>query len=121
MMGCPIALPLRIDVDFSAKVAHLLDQASGRIAGDPGVLHPIYDGTFRLRCPMPDGYTPRMNHWGRELSARVNRNGWLFEISEESDGTSGGWMASCIPPHMYRTFLSAWLASNQARQLELFA
>lgn len=120
-MDRPIMLPLRISADTGAKVDHLLVLASDRIAADPGVLAPIYDGTFRLSCPMPDDYTPRMNHWGRELSARVNRSGWLFEISEESDGMSGGWMASCIPPHMYRTFLSAWLASNQARQLELFA
>ena len=48
---------------------------------------------------MPDGYTPRMNHWGVTLSARISRDGWLFEISEESDGMSGGWMASCIPPY----------------------
>lgn len=120
-MDCPIALPLRIDADSSAKVGHLLALASDRIGTDPGVLQPIYDGTFRLRFPMPDGYTPRMNRLGCELSARVSCDGWLFEISEESDGVSGGWMASCIPTHMYRTFLAAWLASNQARQLELFA
>jgi len=120
-MACPIVLPLRIDADSSAKVDRLLAQASDRIAADPSVLQPIYDGTFRLHCPIPDGYTPRMNRWGRELSARVNRRGWLFEINEDSDGISGGWMASCIPPAMYRTFLSAWLSSSQARQLELFA
>lgn len=120
-MLSPIALPLHIDADTSAKVDHLLALASDRIAADPGVLAPVYDGTFRLSCPMPDDYTPRMNHWGRTLSARISRDGRLFEISEESDGVSGGWMASCIPPHMYRIFLSTWLASSQARQLELFA
>lgn len=120
-MDCPIILPLRVDGEVSVNVGHLLAQASDRIATDPGVLHPIYDGTFRLRCPIPDGYAPRINHWARDLSGRVSRDGWLFEINEESDGTSGGWMASCIPPTMYRIFLSAWLASNQARQLELFA
>ncbi|WP_368648005.1 hypothetical protein ABRZ10_07195 [Castellaniella ginsengisoli] len=120
-MEIPIILPLRISADTGAKVDHLLVLASDRIAADPEVLVPIYDGTFRLHCPMPDGYTPRMNRWGRELSARVNRRGWLFEINEDSDGISGGWMASCIPPAMYRVFLAAWLASSQARQLELFA
>ena len=120
-MDCPIILPLRVDGEVSAKVDRLLVSASQRIAADPGVLQPIYDGTYRLRCPLPDSYTPRMNRWARELSARVNRGGWLFEINEESSGISGGWMASCIPPAMYRTFLSTWLASNQARQLELFA
>ncbi|MGB3290985.1 MAG: hypothetical protein WBA83_17060 [Burkholderiaceae bacterium] len=62
-----------------------------------------------------------MNRLCRTLAARISKEGYLFEISEESEGVSGGWMASCIPPSMYRTFLSAWLASNQARQLELFA
>lgn len=120
-MEIPITLPLRISADTGAKVDHLLALASDRIATDPSVLQPIYDGTFRLSCPMPDDYTPRMNHWGRELSARVSRDGWLFEINEDSDGISGGWMASCIPPAMYRVFLAAWLSSSKAQQLELFA
>ena len=38
-----------------------------------------------------------------------------------ASGASGGWMASCIPPAMYRVFLAAWLSSSKARQLELFA
>ncbi len=121
MMTPLITLPLRIDADSSAKVDRLLVIVSDRIAADPGVLAPVYGDTFRLHCPLPADYKRRMNWWADRLSARVSRSGYLFEISEESDGVSGGWMASCIPPTMYRIFLSAWLASNQARQLELFA
>uniref|UniRef100_UPI00333FD6A4 hypothetical protein n=1 Tax=Castellaniella defragrans TaxID=75697 RepID=UPI00333FD6A4 len=120
-MNPPIALPLRIDADSSTSVSGLLARASDRIAADPGVLHPIHDGTFRLICPMPPDYPSRMIRDAHSLQARVNTSGLLFEISETSGNCSGGWMASCIPLSMYRIFLTAWLASNQARQLELFA
>lgn len=111
---------ITIDSDRSAGLEGLLKQASQRLADDPVLAQMLHDGTRRLSCPVPPAYMPRMNRYADRLEARIDRGGRLFEISEVSDGISGGWMASCIPHVMYRIFLSAWLASSSARQLELF-
>lgn len=84
---------------------------------DPSLLHRLYDGTLEMTCPLPTGYKPRMNWWATELRARVNEHWHLFEISEQSNGVSGGWMASCIPPPMYRIFLTAWLQHAGQKQI----
>lgn len=116
-----IALPIWIGGDSSAKVDHLLATASDRLRADPALASPVYDGTFRICCPLPEGYKPGMNRWATGLSARISNAGHLFEISETSPGSSGGYMGSCIPPSLYRNFLMAWLTYTSARQLELFA
>lgn len=116
-----VAVCLRIDADSSVRVEALLKAATQRLASDPALATELPDGTFRIQCALPDGYKPRMNQWATGLTGRIGRDGCLFEISETSPGISGGWMASCIPPPMYRTFLAAWLAHTSVRQLELFA
>ena len=116
------ALPLPLRPFSSAPgAAPLLALASERIAENPDVLKPTHDGNFRITCPIPDGYVRQMVHRAHSLSARISADGCIFDMDEVGDGVSGGWMGSCIPPGMYRAFLSAWLASSQARQLELFA
>ncbi|MDR2325466.1 MAG: hypothetical protein LBE51_08725 [Acidovorax sp.] len=117
---------LSISDEHDAKLAKLLDQASNRLQAEPGLLRPLPDGTLEMSCPLPDKYKPSMNPWATEMRARINARGWLFEISEWHQSASGGWMASCIPPPLYRTFLAAWLTLPSASpplplgQLELF-
>lgn len=118
---------LSISDEHDAKLAKLLDKASARLSADPGLLRLLPDGTLEMSCPLPGSYKPSMNTWATELRARINERGWLFEISEWHHNASGGWMASCIPPPLYQTFLTAWLAQASAPpslplgQLELFA
>lgn len=117
---------LSISDEHDAKLAKLLDQASTRLSAEPGLLSPLPDGTLEMSCPLPSNYKPRINPWATEMCARINEHGWMFEISERSQGVSGCWGASCIPPPLYRTFLATWLAQASAppplplRQLELF-
>jgi len=101
----------------------MLDRASLLLSSNPGAREKLYDGTFKIRCPIPTGYKPRMNLYATGLSARFNAQGMIFEISETSEGLSGGWMASCIPPPMYKVFLSAWIKSQEnlpPEQFQLF-
>lgn len=121
---------LNIDSEHDAKLARLLDKVSSRLQADSSLLHQLHDGTLEMSCPLPPGYKPSMNQWAQTLRARLDSHWRLFEISEQSPGISGGWMASCIPPPMYRTFLQAWLEQAWPTvepsplplgQLELFA
>ena len=116
----PRPLEIRMTDQQTRALAPLLRRVSARVREDPATLE-LAAGGFRMRAPRPAGYTPRANRASRDLQARVTLDGWLFEISEVSEGLSAGWMASCIPPAVARTFLSAWLAGTAARQMELFA
>ena len=118
---------LSISDEHDAKLAKLLGQASARLSAEPSLLRQLPDGTLEMSCPLPSRYKPSMNPWATEMRARLNKHGRIFEISERSQSVSGGWGASCIPPPLYRTFLTAWLAQTSAPpplplgQLELFA
>lgn len=121
---------ISISDEQDAKLTKLLDKATSRLLTEPGLLRTLPDGTIEISCPLPDAYKPSMNPWATALRARLNEHWRLFEISEQSEGCSGGWMASCIPPQLYRVFLTAWLNQPAARpqpvplplgQLELFA
>jgi|GEM_PF-5412642 len=122
-------MQINIDSEQDPKLAKLLERATQRLQADPRLAHPLNDGTLKLSCPLPSGYKPSMNPWASRLSARINAHWRIFEISEESESVNGGWMASCIPPPMFRTFLSAWVdqptpqtiaAPLVVGQLELF-
>lgn len=123
-------MQLSISDEQDAKLTKLLDKASSRLQAEPGLLRTLPDGTMEMSCPLPDKYKPSMNPWATALRARINEHWHLFEISEQSEGCSGGWMASCVPPPLYRTFLTAWLSQATEHkapaplllgQLELFA
>lgn len=113
---------LRIDGDAPADVHALLGAAGHLLDSDPTMCRQLHDGTLQISCPLPMGYRPAMYSFATELRARLNRDGRLFEISEGAGAGSGGWVGSCIPPRMYRTFLQAWIAfADQPKQLDLFA
>lgn len=121
---------ISISDEQDAKLAKLLDKATSRLQAEPGLLRTLPDGTMEISCPLPEAYKPSINPWATALRARINEHGRLFELSEQSEGCSGGWMASCIPPPLYRVFLAAWLNQPAVRpqtaplplgQLELFA
>lgn len=119
-------MQLTISDEQDPKLKRLLGQAAARLETAPNLLRALPDGTLEMACPLPAGYKPAMNPWATELRARINTQGWLFEISERSPGISGGWGASCIPPPLFRIFLTAWLKHASVRplplgQLELFA
>ena len=121
------SMRLSINSEHDRKLATLLDAATARLQEDPCLLHRLYDGTLEMSCPLPPGYKPLMNRHAESLRARINEHWHMFEISEQSRGVSGGWMASCIPPAMYRIFLTAWLhrtgltSTPSMQQLDLFA
>ncbi|SUY77068.1 Uncharacterised protein [Comamonas testosteroni] len=115
---------LNIDADQDAKLGKLLDKVTLRMQEAPELLRTLPDGTIELSCPLPEKYKPSMNPWATALRARINEHWHLFEISEQSRNVSGGWIASCIPPPLYKTFITAWLnqpAPLPLGQLELFA
>lgn len=123
-------MQLSISAEQDAKLTKLLDKASRKLQAEPDLLRTLPDGTMEMSCPLPDGYKPSMNPWATALRARINEHWHLFEISEQSEVCSGGWMSSCIPPPLYRAFLTAWLNQAIAQsapaplplgQLELFA
>lgn len=121
MITIPAQLHVDGEVDVKPEMQRLLDAATAALHRDPGLVRVLNDGTFRLAVPLPAGYQRSMNHRATHLSGRFSQDGWLFEISEESAGTSGGWMASCIPPSLYRVFLKAWVQmAQQPAQRDLF-
>ncbi|RDI11028.1 hypothetical protein [Comamonas sp. AG1104] len=114
---------LNIDSDQDAKLAKLLEKTSLRMHSTPDMLRHLPDGTIQLSCPLPEKYKPEMNPWAKELRARIDAGWRIFEISECSQSVSGGWMASCIPPPLFRIFFTAWLNQPEPLplgQLELF-
>ncbi len=114
---------LHIDSEIDAKpgMGRLLADAATVIHVEPGLAERLYDGTYRIECPVPPGYKLSMNRFAKRLTARMSEQGYIFEISEADQNSSGGWIGSCIPPTMFKVFLTAWLAHvNQPRQRELF-
>lgn len=112
---------LFVDGGGSCKLEKLLAAASSRLRERPDLLQDLPDGTYQLRCPLPDRYHPRLNRYATALSARVSRYGHLFEIRECAPSVSGGFIGSCIPASLYSTFLTTWLEHTCLQQLELFA
>lgn len=107
----------------------LLERARQLIAEKQCLLRRLHDGTWEMRCPVPAGYVAGIYPRPDELRGRMSATGWLFEISECSGGSSGGYLASTIPPSWYQRFLSAWCAfasateaaPSEPMQLDLFA
>lgn len=114
---------LRVDSEAAIRpgTQRLLDVAASLLCEAPALATELSDGSFRLSVPLPAGYERKLNKHATRLTARITRQGWLFEIAEAGQGSSGGWMASCIPPGLYQTFLSAWVQmAGTPAQGELF-
>lgn len=126
----PVVVHLDSDISARPGMDKLTTKTGELMQRRPELVTELHDGTFELCCPLPPGYRTSMNRYATELRGRLNACGWLFEISERLPGSiCGGWMASCIPPSMYRTFLAAWIAfaskpserATEPMQLDLFA
>lgn len=120
----PLPSSLRCDSNDDAVLQRLLASAHRQMIEQPMLVHTNYLGNLVLRCELPSDYHPRANRWCTELRARLNVDGWLFEIAECDERCSGGWMASCIPRPALLAFLRGWLVAPiglRKGQLDLFA